>query len=234
MTNSQRLFEPLKVTAWLRTGVVCDDYFPLDGILYAQLCRDRLGPEEISMPGGNQEMPVLKEELPLEIRERAGQWYYACSFAQPRIWWKAEAQDHWNKRFDLTESGIVDFQGRRGTVNMQSARYRAYHMTIYYRAAIKIEWYCFGDRKEIEYLLGTLTHIGKKTIQGWGRVNRWETSALHEDLSEYKNGVPTRALPATKEELLVIGKNGSAFRVRQWGFRPSYYAKSNQMLCLVP
>lgn len=232
--NLEKSFRPLKVTAWLRTGVVSDEFLPLDGIIYAQLCRDKFGHEEFSLPGGNQEFLFDRNEMPFEIRERAGEWYFACSFAQPEKWWLHEACDHWNKRFDLAESDLVDFKGKRGTINVQSARYRAYHMPIYYRVAIKVEWYCVGDRERIEYLLSTVTHIGKKSSQGYGRVNRWETAALLEDFSEYKDGLLMRALPTTKDELLAIGKRGAAFKVRHCGFRPSYYVKQNQTLCLIP
>jgi len=227
-------FRPLQVTAWLRTGVVSDELLSLDGVLYAQLCRDNLGAEEVSIPGGNHELLIDRAEMPLAIRERNGEWYYACSFAQPRIWWKSEAQDHWNKRFDLAESDVINFQGKRGAVNVQSARYRAYHMPIYYCITNRVYWYCVGDAEMIKYLLSTLTHLGKKCSQGWGRVIRFDVENIKKDWSEYKDGLPMRALPTTKDELLSIGKNGAAFKARYCGFRPSYYIKSNQTLCLMP
>lgn len=234
MTNSPKSFRPLQVTAWLRTGVVSDEFLPLDSILYSQSCRDKFGPEEISISGGNQELLIDRYEMPLEVRERNGEWYYACSFVQPAHWWKSEGRDHWNKRFDLAESDVVDFAGKRGAVNVQSARYRAYHMPVYYKVTDKVSWYCVGDAEIIRYLLSTVTHVGKKGVQGWGRVIRFDVEEIESDWSECKDGIPTRALPASKDDLQKIMVKGAAFKARHCGFRPSYYVKSNQALCLVP
>ena len=78
---------------------------------------------------------------------------------------------------------LVDFQGKRGKVIIEQGRYKAYHMPVFYRVAEQVEWYCVGDKARIEALLSTVTHIGKKRAQGWGRVIRWEVEPWPKDWS---------------------------------------------------
>lgn len=232
--NWRDTFEPLKVTAWLRTGVIADEYLPLDAIIRYQAFRNAYGHQDYSLPGGDFNTPNLPPcSMPLAKRERDGVWYYACSFARPQPWWIGEYQDHWNKRFDASLADLIDFAGRRGAVNIKSAKYRAYHMPVFYRVAQKIEWYCVGDLSMIGSLLSTCTGLGKKIVQGWGRVIKWEVERCKNDWSEFMEGMPTRALPA-KSLLDETRGSGSAFKVKYYGVRPPYYAKSTQMLCVMP
>lgn len=226
-------FRPLRVTAWLRTNVISDEYLPLDGIIRDAAMFYHHGFKPVSFPGGELRNPNLPtKSMPLEKRVRGGIYYYACSFAHPQPWWIAEGIDYWNKRFDFNLSNLINFQGKRGTVNTQSARYRAYHMPVYYRVARKIEWFCFGNKDMIKKYLALVTNIGKKRSQGWGRVAKWEVEYWPEDWSEMKDGKPMRALPAQEFE----GQEG--FKFRNYAVRPPYYTvghyKPNQMLCIVP
>lgn len=226
-------FRPLHVTAWLRTNVIADEYLPLDGIIRDAAMFYHHGFKPVSFPGGELRNPALPpQSMPLEKRVRSDIYYYACSFAYPQPWWVAEDIKHWNKRFDFPLSNLIDFQGKRGTVNTQSARYRAYHMPVYYKVARKIEWFCFGNKEMIEKYLALTTNIGKKRSQGWGRIAKWEVEDWPEDWSEMKDGKPMRALPAQEFE----GREG--FKFRHYAVRPPYYTvghyKPNQMLCVAP
>lgn len=226
-------FQPLKITAWLRTNVVSDEYLPLDGIIRDAAMFYHHGFKPVSLPGGELHNPDLPPRaMPLAKRVRSEIYYYACSFAYPQPWWVGEGLDHWNKRFDFQYSNLIDFQGKRGTVNTTSARYRAYHMPVYYRTAQKVEWYCVGEKTMIEKYLALVTHIGKKRSQGWGRVARWEVVEWTEDWSEIKEGKPMRALPAQDFP------EGHEFKLRHYAVRPPYYTvgrdKPNQILCVAP
>ena len=214
----------LRVTARLRNSVVCDRWLPLDGILLYQVCREQFGPQVITTPGGIAPPDV---ELPLAvIHVGEPHWYYACSWAQPQPWWRTEGQDHWNKRFDNSLASLIDFNDKRGKVTIEQGRYKAYHMPIFYYAADRIEWYCVGDGSRIRELLSTMTHIGKKPAQGWGRVASWSVESWHSDWSVWRDGKLTRGVPA-------CDMNGTA-NFTQYGLRPSYYRKDNQMLVVMP
>lgn len=234
-------FEPLRVTAALRTAVVSDEYLPLDGILFYQAMRERYGARDQSLPGGGVDLVQRQSvSMPLELRRAQTDesiWWYACSFACTRAglpqWWRAEGQDHWNKRFDNQLSDLVDFGKRRGKVIIEKGQYRAYHMPVVYRVATEVSWHCVGDLSRIRALLATVTHIGKKQAQGWGRVAAWTVEPVDADWSCWRDGQPTRALPVA--ELAPPGQSfGVDRKIRYYGVRPSYYDRRNQMSVIVP
>ena len=219
--------ESLRIRAWLRTNIVCDQFLPLDGILLYQAHRATLGPQLATIPGEYSCNGV--STLPLAI-EHPGRrhWYYRCSWAQ----WShhIEGQDYWNKRFDSAYANLVNFGKRRGKVIIKQGQYKAYHMPLFYRVALWIEWYCVGDKKEIEKLLSTVTHLGKKASQGWGRVAQWQIEYWPADWSVWRGdgklmrGIPLEDIPerAAPVDLIV------------YGIRPSYWKHSNQMPLVRP
>lgn len=222
-------FEPLKITAHLRVGVVTDEWFPLDGILFYQASRLACGQQQYTKPGGGVIERKHNVSTPLLIiNPGQSNWYYACSWAYPRPWWIGEGRDHWNKRFDSQFADAIDFKDRRGKVVIGSGQYKAYHMPIFYRATKTITWYCVGDGRRIAELLSTVTHIGKKAAQGWGRVIRWEIEPIQDDFSIWKEGELMRGIPA--EEATGRG----LFPLANYGLRPSYYRKKNQALLAMP
>jgi len=220
--------EPLRVRAWLRSGVVADRHLPLDGILLYQNHRDALGALEMTVPGEyTNNAPVAT--LPLGILHPGHRhWYYQCSWAQ----WshEVEGQDYWNKRFRSQLVDLVDFDRRRGKVIIEQGKYKAYHMPVLYRAALWIEWYCIGDKKEIEHFLSTVTHLGKKAVQGWGRVARWQIEPWSWDWSVWRSdgrlmrGIPPEDLDGHEFDL----------NIGNYGIRPSYWKRDNQMTLVLP
>lgn len=221
--------EPLRVVAHLRTGVVADRWLPLDALLLYQANRDALGPEAATLPGGGAAQSPAST-LPLGIAHPGRRiWYYQCSWAQPQPWWAEEGRDHWNKRFDMGFAHLVDFRGRRGKVVIAQGRYKAYHMPVFYRAALRVEWYCVGDGAEIERLLSTAAFLGKKRSQGWGRVMRWEVKPWAEDWSVWRDGRLARGVPVAD-----VCERGEPFRLAHYGVRPPYYRPNNQMPLAVP
>lgn len=218
--------EPLRVRAYLRTAVVAGKQMPLDGVLLYQAHRDKLGALEVTIPGEYTNFGV--STLPLEVVHPGRRtWYYRCSWAQ----WShnVEGSDYWNKRFDSQFADLVDFDDRRGKVIVEKGRYKAYHMPVFYRAALWVEWYCVGDEAEIEHLLSTVTHVGKKASQGWGRVTRWEVESIADDWSVVRAGRLMRGIPIDDAQAL----NVEYARV-YYGIRPSYWKASNQMMLAMP
>lgn len=214
-------YQPIKITAYLRCGVITDAYLPIDGVLYYQACRDAYGPETLTLPGdsmsGVGEVPLMLQRRNLSAETP---WYYAASFAQ----WNgtvAQGTDHWNKRFDMSLAHLVDFQGKRGKVIVEQGEFKAYHMPIHYRHALSVSWYVVGDIDWVREMLSTVTHLGKKTAQGWGAVARWEIEPFAHDWSVYgPDGRLMRSIPAE--------------RGIRTGLRPSYWMPQNQFVCEVP
>lgn len=221
----------LRVRATLRTPVVADNWLPLDGILLYQRTRDDLGQRDTNVPGASllaqpKGGEMIGGRIPVAI-VHARDWYYRCSWAQ----WgpHADGVDAWSKRFDQSLVDLVDFNGRRGVVNTSSGTYKGYRVPVYYRSAMWVEWYCVGDKERIEYLLSTVTHIGKKSAQGWGRVIAWEVEQIDEDYSIWRDGQLMRGIPVYHwpREL-------GAPRKASYGVRPPYWLSSNQTILAMP
>lgn len=227
-------FEPLRIRAHLRTPVVADEWMPLDGLILYQAHRYQAGGgPEATIPGGHNTNTVAR--LPIDtVRFGRRDWYYKCSWAQ----WPdhaVEGQDYWNKRFDSQFADLVDFGGRRGKVKIKSGQYKAYHMPIFYRATLWIDWYAVACRKSMELLLSTVTHIGKKGSQGWGRVAEWQIDSWPEDWSVWCDGRLMRGVfQRDAMEYVKEIRQYKPFQIAHYGVRPSYYKKNNQYKLAVP
>ena len=216
------MFEPLRIRAYIQTGIISDQFLPLDSILYYHAVRERFGAQDFTIPGETAIKNEAGIRLPIAIEnEGRPDWFYRCSFAQ----WAPDMREDQNtycRRFDLKYSGLIDFQGRVGKVNLSSGRYKNYFIKVYYRVASWVEWYALGDRVEIERLLRFVTHLGKKSSQGWGAVLRWEIESIIEDYSIRRpDGRLMRAVPSDSGAFI-------------YGIRPCYWENSNQFLCEMP
>lgn len=216
------MFEPLKITAHLMTGVISDAFLPIDGILYYQGMRERLGEQTVTLPGQSYGGPG-DHHLPLkQVNSHKREWFYAASFA---VWPEhaREGTDYWNKRVDVSLIDLVDWQGRKARIDVAAGRYKSYHMPVFYRVALFVDWFVVGDKTEIERLLGTVTHLGKKTAQGWGAVREWEVQrwaadwSIHGDHGQIMRAIPSPDLTAP-----------------MYGLRPSYWLPKHQFPCRLP
>ena len=212
--------EIMRITAHLRCGVCSDGCLPLDGILYAQMMRRTYGAEEVTLPGDMAQHSGGHGSVPLARKAEHGVWFYAASFAD---WGDAWVDDRsfWVKRFDMAQSDLIDFGTRKGSLTTSEGRYKGYNMPVFVRHALCVHWYAVGDMARVSDLLSDVTHIGKKTAQGWGRVNGWEIAPWPHDWSVRRDGQLTRAVPAREGGTL-------------YGIRPPYWRAGNQVLCQLP
>lgn len=212
--------QPLRITASLRTGVMSDGYLPLDAILFYQVTRRAYGAQEITAPGTKlKQQQGVPPPMPLDKATIDGWWMWTCSFAQ----WGAhsDGQSFWTKRFDQSLAGLIDFGGKRGKIDNSSGRYKGYNMPIYYRHALYVRWYATGNLEGIRDLLSDVTHIGKKTAQGFGRVNTWTVESWpHTWWLRDDRGKLMRAIPDSGGIL--------------YGVRPSYWSPRHQTPCRLP
>lgn len=208
--------QPLKITAYLQIGKVATTelFLPLDSIL-AWAWMKLNHPEQLEISSSAIRIDdVMELKLPLEKRGEGDNWYWACSFAcgEP----KNEEILYWHKRFDVQlAEDYVDFNKRRGRVDVKSGAYKNYRMPLITYLIPKLEWYAVGDWAEIEMLLSYVTHIGKKRSQGLGRVSRWTVEKWPEDLS-YLRPIPD--------------ENGD----QEMGIRPPYWLASQYKLVKFP
>jgi CRISPR type IV-associated protein Csf3 len=216
-------FSPLKIRAYLQTPVISDKYLPLDSIIFNHFIRDIFGAKDITKPRQSIVAEYSGKNLPIQKRNmNEDEWYYACSFA---VWSPDTTRDtiEYAKRFD-TDFAVdyVDFGKKRAKVDTARGENKNYFIKEYTFNAPYVEWYCRGNKQQIETLLAFCTHIGKKSSQGFGAVLSWEVEETERDW--YKNdnaGNLMRAVPSHK---------GTAV----YGIRPSYWHPRHQTKVLLP
>lgn len=127
-----------------------------------------------------------------------------------------EFRNYWHKRFDAQEAEeCVDFQGRRGKVNVGAAKYKNYRMPLTIFLVPALTWYAVGDMAEVKDLISRVTSIGKKRSQGYGKVRNWMVQETEEDLSHL------RAIPNPEGDVI-------------YGVRPPYWLENNVMRVVIP
>jgi CRISPR type IV-associated protein Csf3 len=222
--------KPMKITAHMQDGRIAttDGYLPLDSILAAEWMRRNHPDAYYNASSHMLTNELIEAELPFERRGAGESWYWACSFnAIPS---SHEYVMHWHKRFDDQLEQYIDFQGRRGKVDVKSSRHKAYRMPLVVRLFERLEWYAVGDADAVRDLCSGVTHIGKKTSQGLGAVDWWEVEPWPEDRSVWgPDGRLMRAIPMDSAL-----ESRDAVRVERYGIRPPYWWNDHQRVCFMP
>lgn len=216
-------FQSLRVRAHMQTGVISDPYLPIDGLLYLVACRQAIEAEHaMSKPGESHTRKGLGVVLPMyKANTRNDSWFYKASFAQ---WPEHTIEDSqaYSKRVSLKYTDVIDFGNKKPKIETARGRYKSYYIKVYYRHCLWIDWFVKGDKEEIEKLLQHLTHIGKKTSQGWGAVKEWQVTPWPEDWTiRDGQGELMRAIPSRKKGFL-------------YGLRPSYWNPKHQFKVALP
>lgn len=212
---------PLRIRAYLQDGRVAgfDPWLPLDSILsYAWMRQHH--PDVFYDNIREQGREVIIDDMPFERRGKEKDWYWACSFnTAPPL---AEYTRYWHKRFDLQYERYL--AGVKGKIRTNSGRYRSYRMPLTVFLFNFLEWYAVGDADEILALCRLVTHVGKKTAQGFGAVEKWEVEPWPHDWSEEREEKLTRPLQAARcpEPRGVL---------MECGIRPPYWDVNNWRIC---
>lgn len=213
-------FKQLRIRAYLQSPVVSDQFLPLDSILYFHLVRMIMGPQDYSKPGESVVREGANVTLPFKKGGRKDEtWFYHCSFAQwPDHMIEQKSfktkQGDWLKHSDFLNNKVSRIDTKRG-------KFKAFHINMYCRSAIYIDWYCVGIPEKICNLLKFCTNIGKNAGDGWGAVLKWEIIEWPEDWSiRGFNNKLMRNVPA---------KNGFLY-----GIRPSYWNQKHIIPCKMP
>jgi hypothetical protein len=213
-------FKQLRIRAYLQTGVISDQFLPLDSILYYHLVRRTFGEEIITKPGESNVRQGANITLPIKKGGRKDDtWFYHCSFAQ---WPDSVIED---SSFKVKQGDWLRhtnfLEDRMKRVDIQRGKNKAYHIKMYYRHCNYVEWYCVGWPDKILELLQFCTNIGKNGGDGWGVVKNWEVQEWPEDWSVRGFGNKLmRAVPADGGYL--------------YGVRPSYWNSRHIFPCKMP
>lgn len=225
------MMQPLRVTAhmWTGTVVTSDKVLGLEGVLaFAWMVENR---PEIYFSGSASHPVDTNIPLPLERRERAGQWYYAASSGCYK-----ELAGHLmyiHRRFDLAHMHYLRTNKKVAIHLGPSKNIRLAQTGI---VVPSITWYCVGDAVKIERLLTTYVDcVGRAVGIGQGWVDRWTVEPWPHDWSEIgPNGEIMRPLPLDGELSGRVLDGELSGRVALHGIRPPTWYIPNKIACVMP
>lgn len=218
------MFKQLRIRAYLRSGIISDQFLPLDAVLYYHLVREKMGVQVLTKPnesnireGANITLPIKKGGAKDET------WYYNCSFAQ----WSNNKVE--NSSFKVKQGDWLrfsDYYNNKNKIGIKRGKHKPAHIKLYYRHATHIDWYCVGNPIDIAKLLQHCTHLGKNSGDGWGEIKNWEITDWQEDWS-IKDGAGKlmRAVPIMHPEKITG---------IMYGVRPSYWNERHIFPCFLP
>lgn len=116
----------------------------------------------------------------------------------------------------------------KSRVRMNSGQLRNFMMKLPYSASQTVKFNFLGDEKEIAYLMGNISHIGKKHAVGGGEISSMKVTRLQKDESITKDGVAMRSIP-TK-----MLKSFGDIHCMLMAYRFPSWANENITLCVAP
>ena len=212
-----------------------DRWLKLDSLLLKAVLMELHGAAFYALPSLTPATPAEQlqypEAMPLARRERHGEWYYACSWADvPAATLHTEASAYTRRFSEQAARRYGDHRGRgRFVVHTGKGADKAMAETIRLRTISELVWYAVGDAVEIKRLLESrYAAIGKKEAQGCGQLSayengeRWHVAEVEEDFSEHDaQGNLTRGLPVLEGGVL-------------YPVRPPYYVRANYVPLELP
>ena len=133
------------------------------------------------------------------------------------------------KRFTDKETYKLSKKQQQGRIKTNQGHFKDFMINLPLLITNKITFYCNGDEQELNRLLKHLTHIGKKSSIGGGRVRNIKITPTSEDYSFFKDEQVMRPIPAKMNVPLIQG-----MIFEQQPYKPPYWDKNNVTMCIVP
>lgn len=168
-----------KVTAFLASPLA-GDAPQLDAILEWEMAQ-RLGLAhkiqrwEPCPPAGQVHLPCLRGTM--------GGVSGIPRVSSPIFLAEQDRHEHYAKRLAVEHAGLLHPSQRR-VVAMGNSTYKAYRLPLRVRNVDCVCWFVGGyKRKHLKSLLDSVTSVGKKRSQGFGRIARWDFTEMEHDWS---------------------------------------------------
>jgi len=210
--------KPLKITAKL-SSPIAGEVPMLDAILERQMFRvagsifdSSGGGKHLTRTNARSDLAVTPGAMPIPIdRSRVSGFPWPIPRCSSPIFVAADDRsDHYARRMELTDPGLLADDERK-VFQAGGGEFKSYRLPLRARLVDRVVWFAMGrGRKyagghkgggsEVRKLLRQVTHIGKKTSQGYGRVSEWTVEIVEDDWSWYAPSpggtVLMRPLPA--------------------------------------
>lgn len=201
---------------------ITSPWLHLDSILSYLCLRDALDDLFYCLPT---EEIIDVSLLDIPLKKTADVYHSSVGiFSNPKLY-----KDTIYKRFTDKETHKLTRKQQTGRIKTNQGHFKDFMINIPILITNKITFYCNGDKSEINRLLSHLTHIGKKTSIGSGRIKKITINDLSEDYSFFKDNHIMRPIPATMD---VPVCEGMIFQKQP--YKPPYWDKNNICMCIVP
>ena len=219
--------ENLQITAFMATSIaITDKWSPnLDALLYWLWLNER----GLANPNANAKN-FIKAEIPIKEVEEKGFSFYAVS--SPLYQTKSKFTIRYRKRWDNQDKHL-NWGNKKAKVDTSQGQFKNGDLPLLLVETKRIDWFCVGCKDEIERLLSSCTHLGKKRSQGKGQVLRWQIKLIECDHSLYYENKLMRPLPV---ELINPNqlRGGVTFDLMQWAYKPPYFLPEHKTICAMP
>lgn len=229
---------PLKVTARLASGAkVAGDVPMLDALI--EWCMSRHVGRTLGLAHDleSDRAPYRPGVIPTPIlRRRVEGFPWPVPLCSSPIF-RAAADDHAHYNRAFRADPLLIRPDARRVYSSTNGEFKSFRLPLRTRLIDRVVWFCaVADGrgvKEVRRLLRSVSHLGKKTSQGYGRVAEWIVEDVDRDLSWYAPSdagmVLMRPMPASAVAGDVIGG-------RKWfgGVVPPYWSREHFTEAVMP
>lgn len=162
--------------------------------------------------------------LPLDLVwvSPTGQPLWACTPLMPAGDGVA-TREYWHKRYPSHRAEL----GRKLNANTTAGRWKEYRTPVHAQSVDRLHALAIGNGEEVSRLLATVTHIGKKTSIGYGRVAHWHVTRASHTLADV---LAMRSVPiAYCQDSHLVGQIAP-----NCGWTPPYWYAPWWTDCVVP
>ena len=221
------MYKPLKISCYMQTNFICNDYINLDGILEYCEAQNLLEQGVIEGNGNIKEEDLVDIDIPIQkYFYNENKYIYMSSIG---LFDGVQSIEKWKKKYP---TDYIDYI-KKDKVIINSGKRKDYNMPMICYSCEKIVFYCIGIRKEIEELLKNLYFIGKKSSQGYGKIRK----TIIEDIELDKCNWKIKQFPISKEDdfIKILTEKKDIYKsAGNIACRPPYWAKKNIETCLIP
>lgn len=156
------------------------------------------------------------------------QWFNQIRKCDPEAWYD-DLGHAWVGRFNTHELGV---NPETFSINYRSGQYRGYQWLNSIQWMDSAQAWAVGDRDAIEHYLGQISHIGKKSANGFGRLFKTEDFpgfSIEEASQNELDNWMLRTLPAGH-----AGKSGIQYEPVFQCLRAPYWRKLDREMALEP
>jgi CRISPR type IV-associated protein Csf3 len=220
------MYNFLKVTAYLETNIICNDFITFDGIIsylesLSYVARGIINPDALVTEDDLIDIPI-----PIEKYKFEDDFVYKSSIG---LFDGIETIEKWKKKYPTEYIHFIENK----KVGINRGTRKDYNMPMISFSTDKIIFYVVGKKQNISVMLKKMKFLGKKSSQGYGKVRKWSI----EDVEEKNCFWFLRSFPIKFVNLVkYIGSLDFDFSLisRFSSYKPPYWARKNHTICYLP